>query len=256
MFKRQTHIASLALSLALGASPSSAQDALTLRDFARNRDVLVHLYRPKAEGACASERRCPVVLLSPGTGLSHTAYSFLAQALAKDGYLVLAVQHELPTDAPMPNTGHLLRDRSPTWQRGADNLRFASRELASRMPEYRWDQPILLGHSTGGDISALLATQSPGFASTLVTLDHRRMALPRDASLRVLSLRGSDFEADPGVLPSPAEREALGHCIVNLLDARHNDMNDAGPAALKARLVNAVVQFLRQGHCVESAPVP
>lgn len=151
----------------------------------------------------------------------------------------------------MPNTGHLLRDRSPTWERGAANLRFASEALASRMPEYRWEQPILMGHSTGGDISALLATQSPRFVSALVTLDHRRMALPRDAAIRVLSIRGSDFDADPGVLPSPAERAALGHCIFNLPNAKHNDMNDAGPAALKSQLASTVVEFVRSGRCAE-----
>src|SRR5690606_30883706 len=105
------------------------------------------------------------------------------------------------TDPPLSGKGDLVEVRTPAWQRGAANLRFVKDELSRIYPEYGWSAPTLVGHSNGGDISAYLLTDTPHFAQQLVTLDHRRVAIPRDPSLRVLTIRGSDFEADPGVLP-------------------------------------------------------
>lgn len=106
-------------------------------------------------------------------------------------------------------------------------------------------------HSHGGDISALALTESPGLASTLITPDQRRYPLPRNASLRMLSLRGSDFEADPGVLPSQAEQAGLDVCIERIANARHDDMHDAGPAWLKGEISTRVGRFLSDGECAE-----
>lgn len=226
------------------AVPAEEARALTLRDAERSRDVPVYLYEP---AGCHVERPCPVALLSPGYGLPPTAYGFLASPLRDAGWLVVAVQHELPGDAPMPNTGNIQRDRTPAWERGVANLRFVRRALADRLPAYAWQRVVLIGHSNGGDVSSLLATQDAAFASALVTLDHRRVPLAEaSASLRVLSLRGSDFVADPGVLPAQA---APGTCLLRLPNARHDDMQDDGPAELKARLRDAVVAFLVRGRC-------
>ncbi len=249
MLHSNAPLVAAAFLLSACATQLTPESSLTLRDESRRRDVPVHLYRSNTAIACKTRRACPVAIFSPGTGMPNTAYSFLNDTLAQAGYLVVAVQHELPSDAAMPNTGDLIKDRSPTWARGVANLRFVRDELSKRFPGYSWNRPVVIGHSTGGDISALWLTQSPGLASALVTLDQRRVALPRDASLRLLSLRGSDFSADPGVLPSAEEQAALGYCIVNLHHANHDDMNDDGPAELKTRLMESVIRFLDHGEC-------
>jgi hypothetical protein len=83
-----------------------------------------------------------------------------------------------------------------------------------------------------------------------VTLDNRRYPLPRDPAIRVLSLRGADFQADPGVLPAAGEGAI---CVQPIPGARHNDMNDRGPGWLKARIAAFVVDFLRNGRCGNDA---
>lgn len=215
-----------------------------LRDEARGRDVPLWVSEPPT---CTAASPCPVVLLSPGWGIPATGYRFLVEALVRAGYAVVAVQDQLPTDAPMPNTGDLRRDRTPFWQRGAATLRFVHAALLSRRPELDAQRVVLLGHSHGGDVSATLAAEGPAWVTALVTLDHRRVPLPAAREgLRVLSLRGSDFPADPGVLPAAP---APGACVLPLAAARHDDMHDGGPAALKARLQQAVAAYLVDGCC-------
>lgn len=215
-----------------------------LRDEARGRDV--PLWVDEAP-TCTAASPCPVVLLSPGWGIPATGYRFLVDSLVRAGYAVVSVQDQLPGDAPMPSTGDLRRDRTPFWQRGAATLRFVHAHLVSQRPTLDAQRVVLLGHSHGGDVSALLATERPAWVMALVTLDHRRVPLPAaSGGLRVLSLRGSDFPADPGVLPVTA---SPGLCVLPLAGARHDDMHDGGPAALKVRLVGALVAFLADDRC-------
>lgn len=65
----------------------------------------------------------------------------------------------------------------------------------------------------------------------------------------MLSIRGSDFEADPGALPAASEQTAWGMCIARIANARHNGMRDAGPAALRAEINALVARFLAGGSC-------
>ena len=120
-------------------------EARVLQDTSRQRAVPVQIDRPAQPRSCVPAHRCPVAFFSHGYGVPNTAYAFVARALNQLGYVVVSVQHDLPTDPPLASTG------------------------------------------------------------TLITLDNRRVPLPREARLRVLSLRGSDFAADPGVLPSAGE---------------------------------------------------
>ncbi len=188
-------------------------------------------------------------MVSPGYGIGHTDYSFIASALADQGYLTVAIQHELPSDPPLPTRGDLFAARTPAWRRGAQNLRFVHDTLQRSYPGFAWDRLVLIGHSNGGDIAAWLARESPGFASTLITLDNRRMPLPRSAPPRVLSIRAGDFAADAGVLPHKQTLAASGSCIIKIDDARHNDMHDGGPAALRDAIVQDISHFLGQGEC-------
>ncbi len=231
------------------SSPSNPEPPTTLRDASRERQIPISLYFPDGSRHCTPARPCPVAFVSPGYGLRHTDYSFIANALAASGYLVVAIQHDLPTDPPLSKTGNLFTTRMPAWQRGAANIRFVRSALSSTYSGYDWHRLTLIGHSNGGDISALAVHDSPTLATTLVTLDNRRYPLPRAGSINVLSIRGSDFEADSGILPPT--RETGGHtCIISIPGSRHNDMNDRGPIALQSHISAIILQFLNDGRCV------
>jgi len=240
---RLTALGALALSTCMSAGASAAPATMTLLDEARARPVPVALYFPDA--ACTPARPCPVALLSPGYGNSHLEYSFLAERLARHGYLVASIGHEAPGDPKMDPQGDLPRQRAEMAQRGAATIRFVHRVLAGTHPGYDWRHAVLVGHSLGGDSSAVLASLDPAGIAALVTLDNRRAALPRSSAIRVLSLRAADTGADPGVLPDAPERRRYRACILDLEGARHNDMFDGGPALLKERIAGAVERFLK-----------
>jgi len=168
--------------------------------------------------------------------------------LAPSGYLVVVIQHDLPTDPALSRTGDLFVNRMPAWKRGAENLRFVRDTLARTYAGYDWSHLVLIGHSNGGDLSALAVHESPALATKLVTLDHRRHPLPRDASISVLSIRGSDLEAAPGVLPTKRD-QSPGTCIAEIAGSRHNDMHDQGPRELQAKIGRLLREFLEGGRC-------
>jgi pimeloyl-ACP methyl ester carboxylesterase len=236
------------LALAAAANAASPPRAQVLVDDAHHRRIPLAIYQASTHAQCTPQAPCPVALLSPGYGAEHTAYRFLAEPLADAGFLVVALQTVLPDDPKPADSGNLFADRLPMWQRGADSLRLAREKLAPHFPGYDWAHLILIGHSNGGDLSALALQQTPELATTLITLDNRRHPLPRSPALRLLSLRASDFAADPGVLPTP-DQTAAGQCVVTIANAKHNDMLDAGPDWLKARIVTLVREFLADGRC-------
>lgn len=236
---------------AMSTSKENDQESLTLFDEKRTRPIAVELYFPKKAIHRSTIPRCPVALISAGYGIDHTNYGFIARTLSELGYLVVAVQHELPSDAPLAKTGDLFKARAPVWQRGAENLRFTRKALEQRYPAYDWTNLTLIGHSNGGDISAWLLQESPEFATTLITLDHRRVPLPRTQLLRVLSIRAVDFAADASVLPNPAEQNALDMCIRTIANATHNDMQDNGSEELKSNILSRIKAFVSDKECLE-----
>ena len=70
-----------------------------------------------------------------------------------------------------------------------------------------WSELILMGHSNGGDMTMLFATKYPQLISKAISMDHRRMIMPRTLKPRLYTLRGCDYEADAGVLPTGQEQE-------------------------------------------------
>lgn len=231
------------------------QSSLILFDVSRQRPIQVEIYLPARASRCTSAHPCPVALISAGYGISHKSYAFIASSLNQLGCLAVAVQQELPSDPPLATDVDLFAARTPNWQRGAENLRFVLKSMRESHPGFNWRQPVLIGHSNGGDISAWLVRESPMFAGILVTLDNRRVPLPRASSTRVLSIRASDFQADAGVLPTGEELKASGACIVKISDARHNDMHDGGPIGLKHTITRYIVKFLDSGICNAALPI-
>jgi pimeloyl-ACP methyl ester carboxylesterase len=224
-----------------GARTSSPQvpESWLLVDHTRQRRVPVAVYdtRAASEGATT-----PVVLLSHGHGVRNTEYGFLARALSASGYLVLSVQHAVPGDPPLPTGDNLYQRRRPIWTEGVRNLRFVLAEANRRWTRLDPRRVILIGHSNGGDLSALMATEHPELISDLITLDHRRMPLPRARRPRQLSLRAGDVRADPGVLPTADEQQNLGIRVVELPRARHADLSDQGPESVQREVAQRILE--------------
>ncbi len=227
----------------------SLAHADVLYDAARDRCIPLAISLPGGSIQCQPEAKCPVAFVSAGYGVSHNHYRFIAQELNLLGYLVVAIGHELPQDPPLEVTGHLFQTRSENWQRGAQTLRFVRSQMQPKYPGYDFDHLLLLGHSNGGDISSWLAAKQPPYVSTLITLDHRRVPLPRDHAIQVLSIRAGDFPADAGVLPSPAEQQQFPICLVRLAKAQHNQMEDDGPMWLKTTIQDLIRGYLTGTDC-------
>ncbi len=284
--------------------PSTQQlhsDSIVVEDHSRQRLIPVELYYPAAEYNCKDNRQCPVMILSSGYGLLHTEYQFISQHFQQQGYLVIAVRHELPSDPPLSRVQPFAQTRAENWQRGADTLNFIqyyfSEQYVNQLhtpdvypyssSNFDFEHITLIGHSNGGDISVLLATNGAttlyvndldtnaleiknpdekavavtngksessdasqfeesqvDYISRIITLDHRRVPLPRDKAIDVLSIRASDYPADEGVLPTEAE-DATNIAVVKIEDSRHNDMNDYGPMWLKDRILSIIDEHMQ-----------
>lgn len=187
-----------------------------------------------------------VVLLSGGYQSKPGGYDFLAEKLAETGYLVVEIQHDLENDPPIATNGNIYEQRLPIWRRGDSTIQFVCSLLEKCYPNYNWTELTLVGHSNGGDISLLSAQAHPDRVKKVITLDHRRMPVPLSDSFSVLTLRASDFEADPGVLPDEKEGEKFGYHSIKLgSDAKHNELCDNGSQTLKETILREVLAFLK-----------
>jgi hypothetical protein len=159
-------------------SALDAQETRVLEDSSRNRRITIAIYQPPASTECTPAAPCPVALLSTGHGMKNGQYAFLARAMARLGYLVVGIQHEQPGDPELPFAGNMMVLRMPFWRTGVANLQFVRATLRHEYPQYDWDHLTLVGHSHGGDVSALLAREQPALVTALVTLDNRRYPPP------------------------------------------------------------------------------
>ena len=214
-----------------------------LFDSARHRAIPLALYEPGEGGRAA---RPKAAILSHGYGGHNTDYSFIAQNLVAHGYFVASIQHELPTDEPLPTTGNPRQVRRPNWERGVQNMLFVRQVLRRRYPQLDFSQLLLVGHSNGGDLSMLFATEHPALVRRLISLDSRRMPFPRARRPRILSLRSCDQVADSAVVPTPAEQRRFGSTIISLPHTRHDEMWDGATADQKCEMNALISKFLEQ----------
>lgn len=219
---------------------------MDLFDYSRNRSVPVALYLPDT-----ASLKQKLILFSHGygenKGNSNLAYSYLTNFLAQHGYLVASIQQELPTDDPLPMTGKLREARIPNWENGMQNILFVVKELKSRMPNVDDKRYAVIGHSNGGDISMYFATEYPKKISKAISLDNRRMPLPKIDSLKIYSLRSSDTPADEGVLPSLADQQKHGMTIITLSHTKHIEMtDDTATEEQKKEICAYVLKFLEE----------
>lgn len=242
--------ASFALVWILASSAlAEVMEGMVMEDLVRDRQIPLQINYPQGAEHCTENNICPVVFVSASYGVSHLDYQFLVSTFNELNYMVIAIGHELPGDPPLSRVPPFIKTRAENWNRGAETLERVRKRLSSTHPGYDFEHLVLTGHSNGGDISAWYANQHPQFVSTIITLDHRRVALPRNQGIAVLSIRAGDFPADNGVLPSIEESKTFPMCIVKIAEAKHNDMTDDGPIELRVQMSQRVIEFLTRGRC-------
>jgi Chlorophyllase enzyme len=222
---------------------------LTFYDPLRSdRTVTVELAirRDREMEAMAEMIELPVAILSHGNTVKSTEYSFLANAFAARGYMVVSIQHDLATDDPMATeVGEEYVGRRLQYNRGIFNIMFAIDELKKRYPNADYRRLTLIGHSNGGDISMYFAKLHPDLVKKVVTLDNLRVPFLTDGKVRILSFRSKDpaFKADPGVVPGDEVCAKAGIKVVRT-EFQHNELSDRGPGHVKAYIESIIHQFL------------
>ena len=209
-------------------------------------EVDVAVRRDKEMLANADMILLPVAVLSHGNTVKFTEYSFLANVFAARGYIVVSIQHDLPTDPPMvTKVGEIYVGRLPQYQRGVANIRFAVDQMRSVEPNADYDHLTLVGHSAGADISMLFARMYPDDTKKVVTLDNLRVPFATDGRFKILSFRSKDpqFKTDPGVVPDAEICDKAGITVVNT-SFQHNGMRDTGPDAAKSSIDAMLDKFL------------
>ena len=223
---------------AVAATTASAEVNLhptEVVDAGRNRTIPVMLYRNPQRQDTAK-----FAIISHGYGGQNTGYSFVAEHLANQGYIVASIQHALAGDPPLVIEGDPKVTRRPNWQSGVDDIRAVVASFQSRgivRPEV---MTVLVGHSNGGDTTMLYATEFPEAVQIAFTLDHRRMPVPRTSSPRVCSVRSSDYEADQGVFPEIEDQKILGMIVWHAEAIQHNDMWDGATESQKALILEVL----------------
>jgi predicted esterase len=225
-------------------SSSIKTESLDLFDKKRSRSVPVTLYTAVSEASKVKVKKQKLAIISHGYGIKNTEYSFIAETLVAQGYFVASIQHELPSDEPMPTVDKPSEVRRPNWERGASNILFVIEELKKTQPLLDFKNLLLVGHSNGGDTAMLFAEKYPKLARKIISLDNRRMALPRVKRPQILSIRSSDQAADEGVLPTSEEQENFGIKIIKLKNTIHNDMRDGATVEQKRGINEIISRFL------------
>jgi hypothetical protein len=232
-------------------------EELNLFDAARQRPVAVDLavradYEMKAN---AGYWKLPVAIISNGNTVKNTEYSFLANVLAADGYLVASIQQDLPSDPPLvTKVGQPYVGRLPVYQKGEANIMFVLTELKKREPNADYQHLTLVGHSNGGDIAMYCAKEHPELVTKVITLDNLRVPFVHGSKVKILSFRSDDpnFKTDPGVLPT----SKTNSISIIKTQFQHTDMSDRGPYAVRERIQATLDQFLSKGSSSELAPAP
>ena len=224
-------------------------ETVTFNDASRdNRPVQVDVAvrRDKELQADAGMIRLPVAVLNHGNTVKFTEYSFLANIFAARGYMVIRIQHDLPSDPPMvTKVGEPFVGRLAQIQRGVANIKFAVAQMREVQPNADYDHLTVVGHSMGGDITMYFAKQYPDRVKKLVTLDNLRVPFVTGGKFKILSFRSKDpvFKADPGVVPSSDECDKDGITVVNT-NFQHNDMRDTGSEEAKTSIQSMLDKFL------------
>lgn len=122
-----------------------------------------NVYSQKADLSLLSEGQHPVIVLNHGNNVPMTDYAFIAEDLASHGYVVVAIQHQLKTDAKEPI---FWNERSISRHAMVIDNILCVFEWLKENQKTLFDQKIdlkhigLVGHSMGGNSLLLFASRS------------------------------------------------------------------------------------------------
>ena len=215
-------------------------------DSARNRMIPVAIYQPVD---LAGNNRTPIIF-SHGYGANKGTdyaedYTYLLEALAEEGFFIISIQHELKTDELLPMEDPLEVTRMPNWKRGAENIKFVLKKIKTEFPMLNFNKLALVGHSNGGDMSVLYAHQHPEMINKLISMDNRRMDLPRTSKPKIYTLRSNDYPADEGVLPKDGERTKY-RITVDFTDINHSSMDNDANDEERKYLISKILKYLNE----------
>lgn len=215
-------------------------------DEARNREVPYVLYHQVKSDSTKPVR---LIVFSHGYGKNYQknylGYTYLTKNLARKGYWVLSIQHELPNDPPLPFGTEIFKQRYPIWLGGMQSIEGTIAHFKSNHPGVEVSSIDLIGHSNGGDMSVLTATKNPKDYRKVITLDNLRFPFPLQKYPQMLTLRSIDKVADTGVIPAKTVLDSIGMKVVQLKKIGHNDMTDYAKKDQKKQILKHVYRFLK-----------
>lgn len=227
-----------------GSGSEFSLDTITCFDQSRNRNIPVAIYQPKDKNVA---NNIPVIFshgYGENKGGDYLLYSYLTEFLASKGYFVISIQHELPTDELLAMDGNLRETRLPNWERGVRNILFVLDRMKEGYPILEYENSVLIGHSNGGDMTVLFAHEYPDLVKKIISMDNRRMELPRTSNPRIFTLRSDDYPADEGVLPTDEESEKYG-ITIEYTDINHSNMDDDANTEERKYLTGKIWEYLK-----------
>ena len=84
----------------------------------------------------------------------------------------------------------------------------------------------------------------PQKVSKIITLDHRRMPIPKVSKPKILSFRADEFEADKSVILDSTTQHIYDIQIILLKNTKHDDFRDIGSKELKKVVTDKMIPFL------------
>lgn len=157
----------LALSLPATAAPFQAKmDVLDMGTLDTGRPSKINIWYPQGECPGNTARLCladaavtsKVVLFSHGSMGSADNYSWLGEGLATAGFVVVGVNHYGESRIYGESTQNP-RSSALIWQRAQDISALLTRLAAEKLfqRDVDWSNVVAMGHSAGGQTTALLA---------------------------------------------------------------------------------------------------
>lgn len=219
-------------------------DTLTYFDQSRNRKIPIAIYQPRNKKKL---NKVPIIFShgwGENKGGAYFYYSYLTEFLASKGYFVVSIQHELSTDEMLAMEGHLKITRKPNWERGAQNIHYVLSKMKTDFPDLDYQKLALIGHSNGGDMTVLYAHQHPNLVHKIISMDNRRMDLPRTSVPKIYTLRSKDYPADEGVLPTNEEQKSFG-MTVDFTNINHSNMDNDANAEERKFMTEKILSYLK-----------
>jgi predicted esterase len=118
-------------------------------------------------------------------------------------------------------------------------------ELKKTNPELDYKYLTLIGHSNGGDMTVLFAHKYPELVFKIISMDNRRMPLPRVSQPKIFTLRSNDYPADENVLPTEQEQKEY-NITVQFVPINHSNMDNDGNVEERKIMNNYIEKYLKE----------